>query len=368
VSIHARPLSRPDAKGRRQTVYDVRLRDANGTPYKRTFAKRAEAKAFEAAELTRKATGSLADPRGSRRTVAHVAAAWLASDPVKRDSSKARDASILRKHVLPAIGARQIGSISRGDIQGLVNGWTATHAASSVGRMYSAARALFSYADIEAPFKRIKVPKAELVERPYLAAEQLSALADELGPEQAAFMWTGVVLGLRWAEVAGLTVADVDPLRATVRVSGQLTRDGSRHVPKTTAGARVLSVPAWLVDILAAVMAAKGLTGADAGALVFTSSEATPVHYSNWRRRVWVPACERARLAGLRFHDLRSMAATALIASGTDVKTTQTRLGHANPQTTLALYARATADADRRAADAVGDVFRPAAGAGGKTR
>ena len=83
------------------------------------------------------------------------------------------------------------------------------------------------------------------------------------------------------------------------------------------------------------------------------------MHYSNWRRRIWVPAAERAGLAGLRFHDLRSMAATALIASGTDVKTTQTRLGHANPQTTLALYARATVDADKKAADAVGAIFRP---------
>ena len=182
------------------------------------------------------------------------------------------------------------------------------------------------------------MPKAELVDRPYLTADQLSALDAELGPEQAAFMWIGVVLGLRWAEVAGLVVADVDPLRGMLRVSGQLSRNGTRQVTKTRAGARMLSVPAWLVDMLAAVMASKGLTVVDAGELIFTSSEATPLHYSNWRRRMWVPAAERAGLAGLRFHDLRSMAATALIASGADVKTTQTRLGHANPQTTLALY------------------------------
>ena len=99
----------------------------------------------------------------------------------------------------------------------------------------------------------------------------------------------------------------------------------------------MLSVPAWLVDMLAAVMASKGLTAVDAGELDLHVERGHPLHYSNWRRRIWVPAAERAGLAGLRFHDLRSMAATALIASGTDVKTTQTRLGHANPQTTLAL-------------------------------
>ena len=118
-----------------------------------------------------------------------------------------------------------------------MNGWAATHSPSTVGRMYSATRALFSYADIDAPFKKVKVPKAELVDRPYLTADQLSALDAELGPEQATFMWIGVVLGLRWAEVAGLVVADVDPLRGMLRVSGQLSRNGTRQVTKTRAGA-----------------------------------------------------------------------------------------------------------------------------------
>jgi integrase len=61
----------------------------------------------------------------------------------------------------------------------------------------------------------------------------------------------------------------------------------------------------------------------------------------------------------LRFHDLRSIATTALIAEGVDVKTAQSRLGHSSPQVTLALYARATTEGDRRAAEKVGERFRP---------
>lgn len=49
---------------------------------------------------------------------------------------------------------------------------------------------------------------------------------------------------------------------------------------------------------------------------------------------------------------------TVLIAAGADIKTTQTRLGHANPQTTLRLYARASPDADRLAEDAAGSMMR----------
>jgi integrase len=49
-----------------------------------------------------------------------------------------------------------------------------------------------------------------------------------------------------------------------------------------------------------------------------------------------------------------------MIAAGVDVKTAQTRLGHSSPQVTLGIYARATAENDRLAADAIGAMVRPA--------
>jgi integrase len=115
----------------------------------------------------------------------------------------------------------------------------------------------------------------------------------------------------------------------------------------------------WLLERLAAVLERRGLTAADGDTLLFVAGGGEPLNYTNWRRRTWLPACEKAKLPHLRFHDLRSLAATALVAAGVDVKTAQTRLGHSSPQVTLALYARTTVAADRKAADAVGDAFRP---------
>jgi len=43
---------------------------------------------------------------------------------------------------------------------------------------------------------------------------------------------------------------------------------------------------------------------------------------------------------------------------GVDVKTAQTRLGHADPRVTLAIYASAAA-VDREAADRIGERFFP---------
>jgi len=64
--------------------------------------------------------------------------------------------------------------------------------------------------------------------------------------------------------------------------------------------------------------------------------------------------CKEAGLPTLTFHDLRRLAATALVAEGVDVKTAQTRLGLSSPQITLALYAQATGTGDRDAARRVG--------------
>jgi integrase len=170
-------------------------------------------------------------------------------------------------------------------------------------------------------------------------------------------LWLGAVGGLRWGEAAGLTVSSLDLLRGTVTVRAQLNRDGSLAPPKTDAGRRTVSLPAWLIEDLAALCGRRGLTVNTPEALLFVNRAGKPLDYTDWRRRTWLPACERAGVV-LRFHDLRSWAASALVLSGVDVKTAQARLGHSSPTVTLGIYARAQADADRRAADAVGAVLR----------
>jgi integrase len=104
---------------------------------------------------------------------------------------------------------------------------------------------------------------------------------------------------------------------------------------------------------------------------VFPAPEGGPLRYANWRRRVWQPACiatgvgklikdpetKRERYEGAGFHDLRRANATGLVLAGVDLKTAQTRLGHSDPRLTLAVYAQATTDADKAAADALGAHF-----------
>ncbi len=87
---------------------------------------------------------------------------------------------------------------------------------------------------------------------------------------------------------------------------------------------------------------------------MFATPEGGPLRYSLFRSRIWVPAVRRAKLDGLTFHSLRHAAAAARVAAGVDPRTAQHRLGHATPRLVLELYAHATTEADRAAADLIG--------------
>jgi integrase len=351
--------------GRR--VYDVRLRDPNGREYGRTFETKKAAQDFEASERTARSRGGWVDPRKADITFGDMAEQWLASNPAKRDGSIETDRFNLAH--ASTLNKRPVGSITRADVQRLVDTWRTELAPSTVERTFSTLRAVFSYAEaveliVRSPAHHIRLPQVPLVERPVLVADDLERLADALGPNQAAMMWTAPVLGLRWSEAAGLTVRSVNPLRGTITVFDRLGRDHSLDAPKSAAGRRTLACPAWLLDALSGVLSHRGLTAGNPDALVFVNGHGRPLSYSPWRRSVWVPACEQAGVAGLRFHDLRSLNSTALVAAGVDVKTAQTRLGHANPSTTLGIYARVTAEADRQAAEKLGELFHPRDGRG----
>jgi integrase len=127
--------------------------------------------------------------------------------------------------------------------------------------------------------------------------------------------------------------------------------------PKSSAGVRTLSIPAALVTMISDHLARRRLTGADPDSLVFVGARGGPLDYSSWRQRVWAPACERAGLPGLQFHDLRRVNATAMVADGVDLKTAQKRFGHSDPRLTLAIYAQSVTEADRLAADGLAARF-----------
>jgi len=355
-----------------ETKYDVRYK-VNDRLVSETYDTKREAEARVTEVESAQDRGYSVDPAGGRITVDELAEKWLASDPGKRGSTVGRDRSALRAHISPAIGNRQLCTVHQGDVQQLVNGWVEKLAPKTVDRTYGTLRAAFAYAVSagligRSPCHDVNLPKAVKRKRPVVAPDDVVKLANAMDRRYTPMVWVGALLGLRWGEVAGLRIGSLDLLARTLTVTETVTRDEHGRPflgpPKSEAGLRTLSMPQVLVTILAGHLAHMGLTGADTDCLVFPAPGGSHWSYANYRRRIWQPATSKAGLDGVGFHDLRRTASTQLVLGNVDLKTAGTRLGHSDPRLTLAVYAQATTEADRAAADTVGERFAAAMGFG----
>ena len=337
-----------------------------------TYRTKSEANAWLAVQAGTIAQGTWSPVSNDPMTVAELAAQWLNSNPLKQESSRDRDRSIVENHIKPSLGQLNITHVTKARCQELVDNWTAKNhlSASTVVRQVAVLHAVFQYAvddrkRLDNPANKLRLPKEEPAERPYqdLTSDDYDRLAGALGPDDAVMMWLGAETGARWGECAGLTVGDVNLLGATVTISMQLDRKGNRVKTKTRTAGQPLDISQALVDDLAAHFERRRITGADPDTLVFTTVEQNSMlHYSNWRLRVWGPACRKAGLAGLGFHDLRRNNASTMHDVGLPVKVAQERLRHKKSSTTLDIYTKASKRGHKEAAEAIAKRIRPAQG------
>lgn len=208
----------------------------------------------------------------------------------------------------------------------------------------------------------------------YLTDDQVWQLAREAGAGLAGSDKRVVVLalsycGLRWGELAGLHVADVDVLRRRITLRCNAVNVGRRAVVGTpkTHEQRVVPFPRFLVEPLAAVLAGKARE-----AIVFPAARAgyaLSPGVSTWfssavqRCQEQVDeACAEESADGdepstpefrrVTPHDLRHTAASLAIPAGANVKVVQSMLGHASVAMTLDTYADLFADDAEAVADA----------------
>ncbi len=109
------------------------------------------------------------------------------------------------------------------------------------------------------------------------------------------------VLGLRLSEVIGLLVGQIDPGARTVEIAETIAEVGGRPVAadvKSPASRRTLRMPGFVADMLGEHPSReKKLKTPEA--LVFEAPDGGPLRATNFRNRVFRPAAEQARLAGV---------------------------------------------------------------------
>lgn len=172
------------------------------------------------------------------------------------------------------------------------------------------------------------------------------------------------VTGARRGELCGLRWSDIDPVRCQVTVARSIRHglDKTELVvaPTKTGRSRRVSLDARTLDLLGQyrqqaqewAAAARVELAPDAYVLSLDPTGRTPLKPDT----ITAGFARSVRRVGarLRFHDLRHMSASLLIGAGTDVSTVAARLGHADPSTTLRIYAHAFEARDRQAAEVMG--------------
>lgn len=172
----------------------------------------------------------------------------------------------------------------------------------------------------------------------------------------------GLATGMRRGEVFGLKWGNVNLARQTIRVCQSAAAKGEIKTPKTQAGIRTLAIDD---DTCAHLTLWKQRQADELAKIRKAQTDETPVCCSDvggWYRidnfeHWWAKWREEHGFPGLKYHELRHTQATQLLANGVDVKTVQTRMGHANSSITLDWYAHAIPENDHAAAQMLGNLF-----------
>jgi integrase len=343
--------------------YKVRYRTPDGKDRAKRFDKKGDARDFAASVRIDRKRGQFVDPQGGRRRFEEFAQEVMDSRLKLRPSTRARDESYLRNYVLPTFGSTPLALIQKKKIQAWIRSLEVRGLAPrTVREAYRILSGIMREAVedrliAESPCRRVGLPRIPRGERRYLSPEQVEDLAAAMNEQYRALIYVGAYVGLRWGELGGLKRARLNMLKRQVTVVGSLERVGGgyRYVEetKTESGQRTIPLPAFLVDVIAAHLAE-----APESEFVFPSRSGRHLDYSNFLKRYWHPAVERAGLSPLTPHELRHTAAALMIDQAANPVTVQRRLGHKDITTTLQVYGHIFPEQDDLLTARLDDLYR----------
>ena len=349
-------------KAPRTGRWEARFRDVTGAQRTKTFAHRADAKAFLSATETDMRRDEWVDPDASRLTLRDWHSRWW---PTVQNSDRAANTlalyeTMVRVHVLPHLGDRKLTSLRRIDVEE----WLATLRKGGLGQSgQRTARMLLGAMLASAvesrvlrsnPTTGIKASRKTTGRaKQALTVAQVEALADAAG-EYRVLVLVLAYCGLRPSEAFALRRRHRDDFgqlvveAGLVEVRGELVdTDGKTH------RSRVVPLPRSVAEELAELL--EGRPG-DANALIFTTLTGRPIRLNNFRTYL----AGTARRAGLPEsftpYTLRHTCASLMAQQGVPVTTAAAIMGH-DPAEYLRTYAHLYPD-DMRGAAALLDAAR----------
>lgn len=314
--------------------------EPDGRRRKRAFDTRDAADDHLAQVRTHQLSGTYITRDRGAVTVAAMSAEWTASHPEWSVSTRARNESILRRHVLPRWGSVALDMVREEDVQAWVN-----QLPGAVGTRRRIHQVLSGVLTLAVRRKRLPAnPAAGAVFPPSDAKRMRPMTVREVDAFVAAHpsylrTWARFLAytGLRVSEAAGLRVGDVDLERRRVAVREAIVVVDGRKVEqdrlKTRASRRIVPLYGELVDDLRVIA-----TDRAPEERLFLGRNGATMNRANYSRRTFRAAAAAVGRPGMTPHELRHTAVSLAVAAGGSVMLVQAIAGHSDPSVTLGVY------------------------------
>ncbi len=293
----------------------------------------------------------------------------------------------MQKHIAAGLGSIPFEKLDSEAAQAWVNAMVSDgYAVSTIRKAFNLLKAAYTDAVNRRtipynPLGAVKLPKQTKKEPNALDPSQrakLLAYLDIAGetPTNLAIR-LAINTGMREQELCGLRWKDVDLKAGVMHIRNVIGRAGNmtyEKEPKTGGSRRDVPISPEVAALLKGRRAEMAEQCMEAGVPLTMGHHVLGGIDGGYMRphslwREWKAVAKSLGLVGTEgktptFHDLRHTFATAAIASGADVKSVSSILGHANAAMTLNIYATADAEAKRRAmeraAKAIAEAPKPA--------
>jgi integrase len=278
-------------------------------------------------------------------TVADLAARFMAEhvDPKRKKRTGVEYRRLLDTVILPALGKKKVGDVTRQDVARLhhthrATPYQANRSVAVLGKMFTLAEAWGLRPDHSNPCRHLERFKETRRER-MLSSEELGRLSEALAsyggsPHVVAAIKLLALTGARLSEVLGLRWEWVNFDR------------GEARLPDSKTGAKTLYLPPPALAVLADL---PRITG-NSFVIVGQKEGAGLVNLE----KPWRAIRREAELNDVRLHDLRHAYGSIAVSSGMGLPILGKLLGHSQPQTT-ARYAHLAADPVKAAAAMIAD-------------
>jgi integrase len=321
----------------------------------------ADGKAWLAhATLTRHAGGTVAPAKGetiresSERFLDGIRSGAILSNKRRPYESKTVRGyeQAFEAWINPELGHIPVAALRRDQVQRWVDWLHSQRSGATVRNTWAALAALYRWLlprnhELADPTDGIERPAPARIRERYAEPEEARELLAALPLRLAVPYSLAFYAGLRHAEIRALPVDMIDLDEGFIRVRYALDPHEGWKGPKSDAGVRDVPLFAPLRPYLEAQLEV-------AGPCLAPSTDGTPgTPLLPSRRSPWgvlglgtpfTQACRDAwaerGLKPIGLHEARHSFATALIRAGYDVRTVQEWIGHADPATTLRIYAK----------------------------